>query len=73
LSHNKLYIGKTVAVLVDSTKNKVFGIGKTRGYKTVKFVIGGNTPESLVGAFVKVKILEAQSFGLIGELIEDEQ
>lgn len=66
LGHNKRYVGKTVAVLVDSIKNKAFGLGKTRGYKTVKFPITGAAIK--IGDIVNVKIAKAQSFGLVGAL-----
>jgi len=71
LSHNNKYVGKTVEVLVDSVKNEIFGLGKTRGYKTVKFIIDGVSPQSLIGNFVKVSITKAQSFGLVGKMQEN--
>jgi tRNA-2-methylthio-N6-dimethylallyladenosine synthase len=67
LNHNKKYVGKTVEVLVDSTKNKTFGLGKSRHYKTVKFLLCDYLIKP--GDFVKVKITKAQSFGLIGALV----
>jgi tRNA-2-methylthio-N6-dimethylallyladenosine synthase len=71
LNHNKKYVGKTVEVLVDAIKNKTFGLGKTRHYKTVKFDIAGSSVAQ--GDFVKVKIIKAQSFGLIGALAKNEK
>jgi tRNA-2-methylthio-N6-dimethylallyladenosine synthase len=68
LAHNKKYVGKTIDVLVDSTKNNTFGLGKSRSYKTVKFRLDKKAPQSLIGNFVKVKISKAQSFGLVGKL-----
>jgi len=68
--HNKKFAGKTVEVLVDSTKNNYFGLGKTRHYKTVKFGIEKTHPASLIGKIVNVKITNAQSFGLIGKLLD---
>jgi tRNA-2-methylthio-N6-dimethylallyladenosine synthase len=70
LSHNKKYIGKTVEVLVDTIKNG-FLFGKNRQYKTVKSAITGNNIK--VGDIATVKIEKAQSFGLIGKLIDNEQ
>ena len=64
LEKNKKYIGKEVEVLVDSQKNN-FLIGKTRTYKTVKF----NGSKNLIGQFVKVKIINANVFGLKGFLV----
>ncbi|MFA6376143.1 MAG: MiaB/RimO family radical SAM methylthiotransferase [Candidatus Paceibacterota bacterium] len=66
LSHNKKYTGKTVVVLVDSIKNGIYGMGKTRSYKTVKFPLVGSNPKP--GDIVSVKIEKVQSFGLIGKL-----
>ena len=65
LNHNKKYVGKTVEVLVDTIK-ETFGLGKSRHYKTVKFIIGNSGIKP--GDLVKVKITKAQSFGLIGKL-----
>jgi len=70
LGHNKKYIGKTVAVLVDSIKNG-FGFGKNRQYKTVKFPIGKNNIN--IGDIVSVKIAQAQSFGLVGNFAKNEK
>lgn len=68
LQHNEKCIGKTINVLTDAIKDKTFGLGKTRHYKTVKFRIGESniTP----GDIVKVKITKAQSFGLTGRLVQ---
>jgi len=70
LNHNKKYIGKTVAVLVEAVKNKTFALGKTRHYKTVKFRIGKNDIKP--GDIVNAKIIKAQSFGLTGALVKNE-
>ncbi|XOB41654.1 MAG: MiaB/RimO family radical SAM methylthiotransferase [Candidatus Nealsonbacteria bacterium] len=64
LKKNRKYIGKRVEALVNEQKNG-FLIGKTRTYKTVKF--GGQ--KNLIGQFVKVKIIDALSWGLKGILI----
>jgi threonylcarbamoyladenosine tRNA methylthiotransferase MtaB len=72
LAGNKKFVGKTVRVLVDSVKNNTYGIGKSRHYKTVKFEIGKFGQQKLIGSFVNIKITKAQSFGLIGKLVEIE-
>lgn len=64
LENNKKYIGKVVEVLVEKTEKK-FLIGKTESYKTVKFK--GN--KNLIGKFTKVKIINALSWRLKGEMI----
>jgi len=61
LERNQKFIGKEIEVLVEESK-KDFLIGKSRHYKTVKF----KGPKQLIGNFVKVKIMEASSFGLKG-------
>ena len=66
LSHNKKYVGKTVVVLVDSVEKGIYGLGKTRSYKTVKFPLGG--ADINPGDTVEVIIEKAQSFGLAGKL-----
>ncbi|MFZ3074532.1 MAG: MiaB/RimO family radical SAM methylthiotransferase, partial [Minisyncoccales bacterium] len=71
LNHNKKYVGKTVEVLVDSVKNKTFGFGKSRHYKTVKFLLGNSGIKA--GDIANVKITKAQSFGLIGTLTKNEK
>ena len=63
LEKNKKYIGKTIEVLPEKIKNG-FLIGKSKTYKTVKFK--GN--QNLIGIFVKVKITDALTWGLKGEL-----
>ena len=75
LEKNKKCIGKTVEVLVDESRitNRELRIfwGKTRTYKTVKIhnskFITHNS--FLIGQFVKVKIVDANPFGLKGKLI----
>ncbi len=66
LNHNKQYVGKTIAVLVDIVKGK-FAFGKTRSYKTVKFPIGRAAIKP--GNIVNAKIITAMPFGLEGEMI----
>lgn len=78
LAHCKKFIGKTVDVLVDSqkTENKngkpsKFILGKSRHYKTVKFPY--EATDIKPGDIVSVKIIKAQSFGLIGEFATSKQ
>jgi len=67
LRHNKKYVGKTVAVLVDSIDAINHGYGKNRNYKTVKFEITGERTSP--GDIVDVKITKALPFGLYGSII----
>ncbi|MEG1995969.1 MAG: tRNA (N6-isopentenyl adenosine(37)-C2)-methylthiotransferase MiaB [Oscillospiraceae bacterium] len=63
----KTYEGKTVRVLADSL-SKVrdgFVAGRTDGYIMVDFLAS----ESVIGQFVNIKITEARSSALIGEII----
>ena len=64
LGNNKKYIGKKIEVLVEKHKNS-FLIGKSWHYKTVKF----KGPKKLIGQFVKVKIIDALSWGLKGKIV----
>ena len=64
LENNKKYVGKTVDVLTEENKNE-FLFGKTRAYKTVRF----KGPKTLIGKFVKVKIISALPWGLKGEIL----
>ena len=67
LSSNKKMLNKTFLVLVEGESNKkgmVFGYTETN--KLVNFK--GNI--DLIGKIVKVKILDAKSFSLDGELVE---
>lgn len=64
LEKNKAYIKKEVMVLVSEYKNG-FLIGKTRTFKSVKFL----GPQKLIGQFVKVKIRNTDSFGLEGKIV----
>ena len=66
LENNKKYIGEEVEVLVEEKKDN-FLIGKTRSYKTVKLqTTNYKLQTNLVGQFVKVKIIDASSWGLKG-------
>ena len=67
LANNQKYLGKIEKVLVEGLSNKeeeVFGYTETN--KLVNFK--GN--KSLVGNIVNVKIIDAKSFSLDGELVE---
>ncbi len=66
LKNNKKYIGKIVEVLPEYER-KSWIIGKTREYKTIKFQ---SRESSLIGEFVKVKVINAIPWGLKGELIK---
>jgi len=65
LENNKKLIGKKLEVLVDYKKKDNY-LGKTRGFKVVKF----KSSKNLLGKFVIIKAAEAGSFGLVGELVE---
>ncbi len=60
---NKKIVGQEVRVLVQKRSGPNL-IGKTEGYKTVKFA----GSEQLIGTFVKVKIEKALIWGLKGKL-----
>ena len=67
LLNNQKYLGKTEKVLTEGLSNKegmMFGYTETN--KLVNFI--GN--ESLIGKIVNVKIIDAKSFSLDGELVE---
>lgn len=66
LNKNKLYKNKIVEVLVDKKRSN-FYFGKTRTNKVVKFKKQNN--KNLIGKFIKVKITQAEDFGLSGEEI----
>lgn len=65
---NKEYEGKVVEVLVEgpSKNDETKMTGRTRNGKLVNFA----GDESLVGKLVDVKIVRAQPFSLIGEIVE---
>ncbi len=67
LMHNKEYLGKVEEVLVEGEsvkENQLYGYTKTN--KLVNF----NGDLSLIGKLVNVKITDAKSFSLDGELVE---
>lgn len=63
------YLGNTFTVLVEgpSKTNPDFLSGRTTTNKLVNFSAPSN--ESLVGQIVKVKIIEAQTWSLLGEVV----
>ena len=67
---NQKYLNEIVEVLIDSSYKGEY-LGKTRDYKSVKIRNDQKCPKSLIGNFVKVKIIEVQSFGLKGRLIKN--
>ncbi len=68
LKRNQKYLGKVVNVLVDgpSKKKTTMYAGRTEGFKLVNF----RADESLVGQIVPVKITEAKTFTLNGEILQ---
>jgi len=66
LENNKKLVGKTIDVLIDNKKGDTL-FGKSRGFKVVKI----KSDLNLLGKFVKVKIIKAGNFGLIGEYIKE--
>jgi len=68
LKSNKKYVGRTMEVLVESFyehKGKMINTGKTRNFKTVHIVYD----KDLTGEFVNVKITEAKTWYVKGEII----
>lgn len=63
LEKNQRFINKTISVLVEEKKNGYL-LGKSRHFKTVKF----KGKKSLIGQFVKVKIVDCFPWGLKGNL-----
>ena len=62
---NEKFLNKVVDVLVEKENEGILS-GKSRHFKTIKF----EGDKSLVGNFVKVKILKVEPFGLFGKLIK---
>ena len=62
---NKIFLGKESIVLIDGGKNGAWH-GKNSHYKTVQV----KSDKNLLGKFVKVKITEALTWSLRGELIK---
>lgn len=69
INKNKRYIGQIVEVLVEgeSKNNPEVLAGYTRTNKLVNFVAS----KSLIGQLVKVKITEAKTWSLNGELVKE--
>lgn len=69
MEKNKRYKGQIVEVLVDgeSKNNPDVLAGYTRTNKLVNFV----APKSAIGQLVKVKVTEAKTWSLNGELVEE--
>ena len=69
IEKNSRYKGQIVEVLVDgeSKNNPEVLAGYTRTNKLVNFVAS----KSLIGQLVKVKITEAKTWSLNGELVEE--
>lgn len=64
---NRTYVGKEELVLVEgeSKRNSMFQTGRTDSGKIVNFRAG----RDLKGEIVAVKIVESNTFSLIGELL----
>ena len=73
IENNKKYVGKVVEVLIDKTDDNYI-YGKTRSFKNVKAIAGSIVSAELwnrnAGEFVKIKIIQADSWGLEGEIKE---
>ncbi|RXY90221.1 tRNA (N6-isopentenyl adenosine(37)-C2)-methylthiotransferase MiaB, partial [Klebsiella pneumoniae] len=69
IEKNNRYKGQIVEVLVDgeSKNNPEVLAGYTRTNKLVNFV----APKSLIGQLVKVKVTDAKTWSLNGELVEE--
>lgn len=63
LENNKKLIGKELKALITG-KKKEFYSGKTESYKTIKI----KSDKNILGEFVKIKITDAFSWGLKGEI-----
>lgn len=64
ISRNQKLVGKDVEVLVESIHGQT-GFGHTREFRGVKFPYSGP-----IGEFVKVKIIKANPWGLMGEYVK---
>jgi tRNA-2-methylthio-N6-dimethylallyladenosine synthase len=65
LENNQKFLRKETVVLIDSNRGENW-LGKNKYYKTVKV----KSPKNLLGKFVKVKITEALTWSLKGEIIK---
>jgi tRNA-2-methylthio-N6-dimethylallyladenosine synthase len=69
LEKNRAFIGKVVDVLVEgSSKNREDVLA---GYTTKSKLVNFEGPESVIGKIVKVKITDAKTWSLNGELVEE--
>jgi tRNA-2-methylthio-N6-dimethylallyladenosine synthase len=70
LENNKSYIGKEVDILINKSEGNIC-LGKTRSYKTVKIKSPIKKRQLVVksGKFVKVRIINALSWGLTGVFV----
>ncbi|MCR5134919.1 MAG: tRNA (N6-isopentenyl adenosine(37)-C2)-methylthiotransferase MiaB [Clostridiales bacterium] len=74
LARNKAYVGRTVEVMAEGASKRDAGRlgGRTDGFKLVNFD-AGPAAGGLIrpGDLCKVKITEAKTFSLVGELVTD--
>lgn len=66
LEANELYVGKTVEVLVNGKSDR--GENKVCGYTDTMKLVNIDGAEDLIGQIARVKITEAKSFSLNGEI-----
>ncbi len=66
---NIKYLGKKTEVLVDSIIKDNY-LGKTEDYTTVS-IIKNKECRSLIGEFIKVKIIEIHPFGIKGTIVQN--
>jgi tRNA-2-methylthio-N6-dimethylallyladenosine synthase len=66
-TNNEQYLGRVVEALVEGVNKKGEWFGRTRTNKNVK-IKGIKRGEDLVGRIVKVEIISAQDFGLVGQI-----
>ena len=67
LANNQKYLGKIEKVLVEGLSSKE---GEVFGYTETNKLVNFKGDSSLIGKIVNVKILDAKSFSLDGELVE---
>lgn len=64
---NRKYVGRTVEVLINGVSDR--GAGKVCGYTDTMKLVNVDGPQELIGEIVEVKITEAKSFSLNGEVV----
>lgn len=71
LEKNKLYLGKEEDVLVEGYSKTSTGMvsGRSNGGKLVNLQPVGKDPDSIIGEIVRVKIVDANTFSFIGEIL----